>query len=91
VSYEEPQELSEFHELEGICTQNDRIMAGQNQAGSEQRRPMCREIMIKSKIEIKKLCNGDHYFVAWGCRIAGSWNQILIFLALPGFIRLYQA
>src|SRR5437764_1340959 len=37
-------------------TQNDRIMAGQNHAGSEQRRPMSREIMIKSKIEIKKLC-----------------------------------
>jgi len=44
--------------------------------------------MIKSKIEIKKLCNGDHYFVAWGCRIAGSWNQILFFLALAGFTRL---
>ena len=42
----------------------------------------------KSKIEIKKLCNGDHYFVAWGCRNGGSWNQIFIFF---GFTRLYQA
>src|SRR2546428_772505 len=46
---------------------------------------MWRGVMIKRKLEIKKMCEGDYYFLAWGGGVVGGWDKIFIFLVFPGF------